>query len=173
MVKNLPTNAGDIRDMALSPGLGRSPGSAFPVERKGLPVFTVWHRHRAGSGPSASLQAGRARRAEGLTDAPTGPSAPGHGHVKALGKIILCSCGYLEILLPCGSFKARLPSFAHVVLAFLTSAMTPWGMVFGCVRCTSRPGHRALARSYLLRDWFPCAGAVLSLEYSSLSVLSA
>ena len=25
------------------------------------------------------------------------------------------------------------------------------------------PGHRALARSSLLRDWFPCAGAVLSL----------
>ena len=24
----------------------------------------------------------------------------------------------------------------------------------------SRPGHRALARSSLLRDWFPCAGAV-------------
>ena len=23
----------------------------------------------------------------------------------------------------------------------------------------SRPGHRALARSSLLRDWFPCAGA--------------
>ena len=27
----------------------------------------------------------------------------------------------------------------------------------------ARPGHRALARSSLLRDWFPCAGAVLSL----------
>ena len=27
----------------------------------------------------------------------------------------------------------------------------------------SRPGPRALARSSLLRDWFPCAGAVLSL----------
>ena len=27
----------------------------------------------------------------------------------------------------------------------------------------SRPGHRALARSSLLRDWFPCVGAVLSL----------
>ena len=27
----------------------------------------------------------------------------------------------------------------------------------------SRPGHRALARSSLLRDCFPCAGAVLSL----------
>ena len=30
-------------------------------------------------------------------------------------------------------------------------------------RISSRPGHRALARSSLLRDWFPCAGAVLSL----------
>ena len=27
----------------------------------------------------------------------------------------------------------------------------------------SRPGHRALARSTLLRDWIPCTGAVLSL----------
>ena len=26
MVKNLPANAGDIRDMGLIPGLGRSPG---------------------------------------------------------------------------------------------------------------------------------------------------
>ena len=26
MVKNLPTNAGDVRDMGSTPGLGRSPG---------------------------------------------------------------------------------------------------------------------------------------------------
>ena len=26
VVKNLPVNAGDVRDMALIPGLGRSPG---------------------------------------------------------------------------------------------------------------------------------------------------
>ena len=26
MVRNMPTNAGDIRDMCLIPGLGRSPG---------------------------------------------------------------------------------------------------------------------------------------------------
>ena len=26
MVKNLPANAGDIRDVGLTPGLGRSPG---------------------------------------------------------------------------------------------------------------------------------------------------
>ena len=26
MVKNLPTNAGDVRDVGLIPGLGRSPG---------------------------------------------------------------------------------------------------------------------------------------------------
>ena len=31
------------------------------------------------------------------------------------------------------------------------------------LRYASRPGHRALARSSLLRDWFPYAGAVLSL----------
>ena len=33
MVKNLPANAGDIRDAGLIPGLGRSPG-----EGKGYPL---------------------------------------------------------------------------------------------------------------------------------------
>ena len=36
MVKNLPANAGDIRDMDLIPGLGRSPGEVFlPGESHG------------------------------------------------------------------------------------------------------------------------------------------
>ena len=29
MVKNLPANAGDIRDVGLIPGLGRSPGGGY------------------------------------------------------------------------------------------------------------------------------------------------
>ena len=29
MVKNLPTNAGDARDLGLIPGLGRSPGGGY------------------------------------------------------------------------------------------------------------------------------------------------
>ena len=29
MVRNLPANAGDIRDMGLIPGLGRSPGGGY------------------------------------------------------------------------------------------------------------------------------------------------
>ena len=33
MVKNLPANVGDIRDMGVIPGLGRSPG-----ERNGYPL---------------------------------------------------------------------------------------------------------------------------------------
>lgn len=47
---------------------------ALAAERKGLPAFTAGHRRGAGSSVS-----GRARRAEGLTDAPTGSSARGRG----------------------------------------------------------------------------------------------
>ena len=38
MVKNLPPNAGDIRDMGLIPGLGRSPGKGHgsPLQYSGL-----------------------------------------------------------------------------------------------------------------------------------------
>ena len=38
MVKNLPPNAGDIRDMGLIPGLGRSPGEGHgsPLQYSGL-----------------------------------------------------------------------------------------------------------------------------------------
>ena len=34
MVKNLPTNAGDARDLGLIPGLGRSPGegNGYPLQ---------------------------------------------------------------------------------------------------------------------------------------------
>lgn len=47
---------------------------ALAAGRKGLPGFTA--RHRRGPGSSVS---GRARRAEGLTDAPPGSSARGRG----------------------------------------------------------------------------------------------
>ena len=38
MVKNLPTNAGDIRDASLIPGSGRSPGgrNGNPLQYSGL-----------------------------------------------------------------------------------------------------------------------------------------
>jgi len=38
VVKNLPPNAGDIRDMGLIPGLGRSPGEGHgsPLQYSGL-----------------------------------------------------------------------------------------------------------------------------------------
>ena len=32
MVKNLPANAGDIRDLCSAPGLGRSPGGDLPLQ---------------------------------------------------------------------------------------------------------------------------------------------
>ena len=37
VVKNLPANAGDVRDMGLIPGLGRSPGGAH-----GSPLQYSW-----------------------------------------------------------------------------------------------------------------------------------
>ena len=45
----------------------------------------------------------------------------------------------------------------------LTEEIKSVGSEWMMLRVLSRPGHRALARSSLLRDWFPCAGAVLSL----------
>ena len=38
MVKNPPANAGDVRDMGLIPGLGRSPGEGkgYPLQYSGL-----------------------------------------------------------------------------------------------------------------------------------------
>ena len=34
MVKNLPTNLGDIRDMGLIPGLGRAPGGGHATQSR-------------------------------------------------------------------------------------------------------------------------------------------
>ena len=56
VVKNLPANAGDIRDMGLIPGLGRSPGDQpTPVFRPGKPHgesslvgYSPWGSQRAG-----------------------------------------------------------------------------------------------------------------------------
>ena len=42
MVKNPPANAGDIRDMVLIPGLGRSPGEGHG---KPAPVFLPGESH--------------------------------------------------------------------------------------------------------------------------------
>ena len=53
MVKNLPTDAGDIRDLGLIPGLGRSPGVKYgnplqysclenPHGQRGLVGFSPW-----------------------------------------------------------------------------------------------------------------------------------
>ena len=38
MVKNPPANAGDVRDVGLIPGLGRSPGegNSYPLQYSGL-----------------------------------------------------------------------------------------------------------------------------------------
>ena len=38
MLKNLPANAGDLRDTSLIPGLGRSPGegNSYPLQFSGL-----------------------------------------------------------------------------------------------------------------------------------------
>ena len=43
MVKNLPVSAGDIRDMGLIPGLGRSPGGGHsnPVVMYGCQSWTI------------------------------------------------------------------------------------------------------------------------------------
>ena len=54
MVKNMPVNAGDIRDAGLIPGLGRSPGEGYgnpfqysylenPMDKRSLAQDTV-HR---------------------------------------------------------------------------------------------------------------------------------
>ena len=50
----------------------------------------------------------------------------------------------------------------HCKLCFLLCTQK-WNYLRRAGNWASRPGHRALARSSLLRDWFSCAGAVLSL----------
>ena len=50
MVKNLPTNAGDIRDVGSIPGLGRSPGGG-PAIHSCIPAWrTHGQRSLAGYG---------------------------------------------------------------------------------------------------------------------------
>ena len=67
VVKNLPANAGDIRDMGLIPGLGQSPGegNGYPLQYSGLesPTDFMKSTQRVGHGsvtltftsPSAKL----------------------------------------------------------------------------------------------------------------------
>ena len=43
MVKNLPANAGDLRDLSLIPGLGRSPGGGYGNP---LQYFCLENSHR-------------------------------------------------------------------------------------------------------------------------------
>ena len=46
LVKNLPANAGDARDMGLIPGLGRSPGRG-----NGNPEYLLGKSHGRGAWP--------------------------------------------------------------------------------------------------------------------------
>ena len=59
VVKNLPANAGDIRDLGLIPGLGRSPGAGNgnplqysclenPYEQRSLVGYSPWGHERNG-----------------------------------------------------------------------------------------------------------------------------
>ena len=50
MVKDLSANAGDVRDMGLIPGLGRSPGGGGPIPVS-LPGESQGQRSLAGYGP--------------------------------------------------------------------------------------------------------------------------
>ena len=67
MVKNLPTDAGDIRDLGLIPGLGRSPGveNGNPLQysclenphgQRGLVGFSPWD-HKQSNMTKATYQA--------------------------------------------------------------------------------------------------------------------
>ena len=56
VVKNLPASAGDIRDVALKPGSGRSPG-----ERNGYPLQYSCLEHPMDRGPSGLWSIGLQR----------------------------------------------------------------------------------------------------------------
>ena len=51
MVNNLPTNAGDIRDTNLNPGLGRSPGGGHRNSKVFLPGESQGQRSLVGYSP--------------------------------------------------------------------------------------------------------------------------
>ena len=61
MVKNLPTNAGDIRDVSLIPGLERSPGGGHgnPLQYSGLENLHG-QRSLAGYSPRGRKESDRA-----------------------------------------------------------------------------------------------------------------
>ena len=48
VVKNLPGNSGDIRDMGLIPGLGRSPGEGMATHSSILPWRIPWTEELGG-----------------------------------------------------------------------------------------------------------------------------
>ena len=51
MVKNLPANAGDIRDVSSIPGLGRSPGGESMTTHSSILTWRI-HRQRSLTGYS-------------------------------------------------------------------------------------------------------------------------
>ena len=57
---------------------------------------------------------------------------------------------------------AGAPPLWQLARSFPVTGLQPLSSLRRAGNWASRPGHRALARSSLLRDWFPCAGAVLS-----------
>ena len=59
--------------------------------------------------------------------------------------------------------RAGAPPLWQLARSFPVTGPQPLSSLRRAGNRASRPGHRALARSSLLRDWFPCAGAVLSL----------
>ena len=57
MVKNMPANVRDIRDVGLIPGLGRSPGGGQPTPIY-LPGETPWTEEPGGLQSMASQRVG-------------------------------------------------------------------------------------------------------------------
>ena len=61
MVKNLPDNVGDARDVGSIPGLGRSPGGG-----NGNPVWNSCLKNPKDRGPCQAMVHGVAKRGTGL-----------------------------------------------------------------------------------------------------------
>ena len=59
--------------------------------------------------------------------------------------------------------RAEAPLLWQLARSFPVTGLHPLSSLQRAGNWASRPGHRALARSSLLRDWFSRAGAVLSL----------
>ena len=55
--------------------------------------------------------------------------------------------------------RAGAPPLWQLARSFPVTGPQPLSSLRRAGNRASRPGHRALARSSLLRDWFPCAGS--------------